>query len=262
MKPSPEKDSLNKVWVVLFYLGMIFVPFASLAAIIHFSLKFQPVLALSSSFCWISSSFLINRKPNKLEKTNNYQIRFLWAGIGQAILAISFWTLIKPRTEIAHWASYLNLVLGLMGFLIFYIALISYIFPDLFKKFPKDFKVGKSDELKQEKSMGDDPLSDLPRNLQKLINEGKDAIAKATINVVAIGAFTVMVSAFFLGSTKFPIAILGIETLTVIITVIIVRYFVAQKWQRRAMQSGVPEEELKAAAKLANLWWSKTKSQE
>lgn len=260
MKESPKRNPLDGVWIVLFYLGMIGVPFLLISPFTKLSLKSQFVLALLSSFCWITSSFLFTRIPNKLEKSKSYHLRLLGAGIVQAVLAILFRTLLKPRTEIAYWAAFLNLALGLIGFLIFYIAVIFYIFPELAKKIPKGYKVNNSDEPEQEKSIRD-PLSGLPKSLQKLINEGNDAIAKTTINVVAIGASAVMVSVFFLGSTKFPLAVLGVETLTVIIILIIARYFSTYKWQKRAIQSGIPEKKLRSAMKLAGLPWVNIKKE-
>jgi len=260
MKESPKRKPIDEVWIVLFYLGMIGVPFLSISPFTKLSLKSQFVLAVLSSFCWITSSFLLTRIPNKLKKSKNFHLRLLGVGIVQAVLAILFRTLLKPRTEIAYWAAYLNLAFGLIGFLIFYIAVIFCLFPELAKKFPKDYKVNNSDEPEQEKSIRN-PLSGLPKNLQKLINEEKEAIAKATINVVAIGASTVMVSVFFLGNTKFPLTILGVEALTVIIIVIIARYLTAQKWQRRAMQSEIPEKKLKSAMKLAGLSWINIKKE-
>lgn len=260
MKEVPERNPQDGIWLVLFILGMLFMPMALFAVIIRSSLKFQPTLALLSSFSWIVSSFLFNKVPNKLEKAQRYPLVFLWIGIFQAILAILFLTLIRPRTEIAYWISYLNLMLGLMGFLIFYVVVILYIFPELPKKFQKDYKVNSPDKLEQEKSMHDQ-LNRLPKNLQKLIDEGKDAIAKTTINVVAIGASIVMVSAFFLGSTKFPLAILGVEALTVIIILIITRYFATYKWQKRAIQSGISEKKLRSATKLAGLPWINIKKE-
>lgn len=36
-------------------------------------------------------------------------------------------------------------------------------------------------------------------------------------------------------------------------------YVVTIKWQQWARESGIAEEELKAAAKIAGLWWPNTK---
>jgi hypothetical protein len=166
-----------------------------------------------------------------------------WLGM-IAICAAIFLVSVDLEKSTERLVIYLNYSLSGIGFSYTYLVILTYLYPQI---------------MNDEQTVPRDPLSELPKNLQKLINEGKDAIAIATVKIVAIGASTIVVSVFFLGSTKFPLAILGVEALTVMIIVIIARYFVAKRWQKQARQSGISEKKLKEAAKLAGLPWMNIK---
>jgi hypothetical protein len=248
MQMSPKKNFLDNVWVMMFYLGMIFVPSISISPFTKLSLKSQSALALLSSFCWIASSFLFTRIPTKLEISKNYQLRFLAAGIVQAVLAVLFQTLLKPRTEVASWTAYFNFIFGFISFLIFYIVLVFYIFPSLSKKIS---------------NIESDPLSKSPSRIREIINNGRKWINGSIGFTVAL-FFVIGVVGNFVADHKynnnsgnffFICTALGFGiafTLGIVLT---------YKWQAYARKSGISEKELKSAANLAGLWWPKTKKQ-
>ncbi len=249
MQEPPKKIFLDKVWVALYFSGMIFTPLISIAIIFNLSIKHQPLLALLSSISWIINAFLHNRMLNKSDKLQNYHFRYLWAGIFQVVFAILFWTVIKPGTEIALWVINFNMLFGVLSFFILYVGVIFSLFPGLSTKLPK------------EQDPKPDPLNDLPKNLRDLANTGKETVGVTTIKFTATCAILILISTFFLGNASAPLTFLGIETLASIIVILIARYFAAYKWQQQATRSGIPEKKLKSAAKLAGLPWINIKKE-
>lgn len=112
-----------------------------------------------------------------------------------------------------------------------------------------------------EQTLPPDPLKGLPKNLQEIMQNGKQSIDQTTINVAAICITAVVISGLFLTRLESPLIIFVAEIIAAIVIAIIARYIAIQKWQKQVMQSGIPEEELKSAAKLAGVPWPKIKEE-
>lgn len=153
-----EKRFIDKVWSTLFYIGQFIILIASFYAFDDLPMKTQPIAAITSSFAYLISSFLFSRIPNKPENFRNYHIRLLWIGIAEIVLAILFWTMIKPRTEFALWGRGINLMFGMIGMVNVYSAIMLYMFPKIFQNIFTPTP---------------NPLSEFPISIQEIIDKGR-----------------------------------------------------------------------------------------
>jgi hypothetical protein len=106
-----------------------------------------------------------------------------------------------------------------------------------------------------------DALSGFPASVQEIMKEGQkrvnSLVAFIILGFTLLGAIIYLLGIFISGigmtALFFVPAALGY---LVGLPLGILRTY---KWQRRARQSGIPEEQLKAAAKAAHLWWPKAR---
>ncbi len=239
-----KKSALDTIRVVLFYIGQCATLFGAFDAFVKLPAGLQPILAIVSASAWFLSAWLIARIPNKPETRGIFHIISRSAGIAQLGLALLLWMIIKPETEIARSAMYLNILLAVSGFTNAYTALIFFFFPKVLQAISRP---------------SPDPLAALPRRTREIVAEGEkrinDPIRIFLLGGVLTGSVGYLLWIFIFReayiSVFFVPAVLGF---VIGLALGIVR---AYEWQEWARQSGIPEEELKAAAKLAHLWWPK-----
>jgi hypothetical protein len=239
-----EKRFVDKIWISLFYMGQFIILIASFYAFDDLPMKTQPVAAITSSFVYFISSFLFVRIPNKPENFRNHHIRLLWIGIAEIILAILFWTVIKPRTEFALWGRGFNLMFGMIGMVNAYSAIMFYMFPKIFHNILTPTP---------------NPLSEFPGSVQEIIDKGRKWVNGSvgiTISVfflIGVIGNTVLTIKFNDESNDFFLSVVGLGFLIGFALGTILTF----KWQKWARKSGISEEQLKTAARLAGLWWPK-----
>ena len=243
-----EKKALDKAGVILFNIGYLLVAIVSGSVLFNLPFEAHLGLAITSSLAWFVSSFLFARIPNKSEKYRNLHFRWFWMGLIQVILAVLFWTAIKPHTELGLWGRLINMMLGFYGFMTLYMALVSYFFPKI---------------LQTVLTPPPNPLDKFPKSTQEIIDRGRNwingsaGISLFVFFIIGASSYLIRVIKYKDESIDFLLIGVGLGIAVGIILSIIFTY----KWQGWARQSGLPEEELKEAAKSAGLWWPNTKNQ-
>jgi len=200
----------------------------------------QVLYATGTALLFFFISYISNRKGYKIIDRLTGLISLLpWFGLIEIFVAI-FLVLVDFETRAARLGILINYWLSGISFLNAYQIIIIYLYPQL---------------INEEQRTPPDPINSLPKNLQEIMNKGKQSIGMTTLGTILVGNFIILASVFFLIDMKYPLTILAIEIIAVIIITFIVRYFSILKWQKQAMQSEIPEKELKSAAKLAGLPW-------
>lgn len=243
----------TKVLRVVFFFGMIlfFVIFLNKTfsfTIFNLPRPTQSIYALASAMLYFFASYISNRKDFK--KTDRFTGLILfspWFGVIAIGVAV-FLALVDFETRAARLGILINYFLGGISFLNTYLVVIFYWFPQIIV-------------TKEEQVSPSDSLNRLPKNLQEIVSEGRQSVDKTTISVAAVCISVVVISGFYLSGAESPLTIFVIEIIAVIIIAFIARYYAIRKWQKRAMQSGIPEKKLKSAAKLAGLPWLKIKEE-
>lgn len=246
-----QRKPSNKFWVGLFRAGQYIIMIASFAAwpfVVAAPRKYQPVFAILFSFTWYASSFLASKTPGVLEKRKNYHIRLFWTGSVQALLAILLWIFISLKSQLAIWVVVINMMSILYGGVVLYSLLVYYFFPNL---------------LQMISSAPPKPFAEFPQTTREIFSKGRNGV---------IAAFMIpMLSPFIIGvvgnillkgnAREDAIAFFGICTGLGFLLGFAFGFIAFFRWQKQVRRSGIPEEELKAAAKAANIWWPKIKEE-
>jgi amino acid permease len=170
-----------------------------------------------------------------------------WIGWGEIVLMI-FLAFINLDTKMGYWGILINYFFSLIVFASGYSVIITTLFPQAIQDIRAQSQV-------------QDPLEDLPKNIREIMDDGRTSIGMATISTLAVFIVMVVASIIFIGGLESPLVFIAIEICAVIIIGLIARFFAIQKWQKQAMQMGIPEKELKSAAELAGLPWPKIKEE-
>ena len=246
-----NRKSKTKLWAGLFRTGQIIILMASLAALpfsLIMSWKYQPILAVLLSLTWYASSFLSSKTPSVIERQKNYPRRLFWIGSVQVLLAVLLWIFIPLRSQIAAWAAITSLMFGMYGLVILYNSIIFYFFPNL---------------LQMISSRPPNPLAEFTVLTQEVINKGKHWVNVLPVIVIFVFFMVAGIGNMIIdvtlreGPTDFFLIVMLVGFMVAFAT----GFFATIKWQKWARKSGVPEEELKSAAKAAKLWWPKTKEE-
>lgn len=229
----------------LFQVGY-FIIFVSGLTLLNLPEKKHTSLAVLSSLSWFVCSFIFSKIQTIPDDYKETQKRSIWIGIIESILAVIIAITLHFKKEIPFGVIALNVMFSAGGFANLYETIILYFFPKLsiiLAKPPLD------------------PLSELPVTTQEVIDEGRKRVGNPiaiTMLVSTLGGGVVyLLRIFIFGDAILSLFFIpaGLGILLSCILSIVLPY----KWQQWARASGIPEEELKAAAKLANLWWPKTK---
>lgn len=249
-----KQNSIStKILRAVFLIGMIllFVIFLNRTftfTIVNLPRPTQSMYALASAMLCLFASYISNRKDFPKNDRLAGLISFLpWCSV-MAIGVAIFLALVDFETRAARLGILINYFLGGISFFYTYLVVIFHWFPQIIV-------------TKEEQVLPSDPLNRLPKNLQEIVRDGRQSVDKTTISVSAICISLVVISGFYLSGTESPLAIFVAEIIAVIIIAFSVRYFAIRKWQKRAMQSEIPEKKLKSAAKLAGLPWPKIKDE-
>ncbi|MFN8387096.1 MAG: hypothetical protein U0X92_11835 [Anaerolineales bacterium] len=235
----------SSFWKILYQLGLFVVWFVSFSLFRDISPELQWVLALSSSIIWFLSSILLSEIHNVPEELKEYHVRWRWVGAVNLFLAVLFFTVIKPGSDYEIWTQSINLFFGSLSMTAVYIIVVAYLFPAIL----------------QETAPLPNPIEDLPESTKSVIEKGKKWIGYAQVIPLA-GFFLIGSLGFFINTTYFRnegIDLFIIFSFSGVFVGISLGIVATYKWQKWARESGIPEEELKAAAKLAGLWWPKKK---
>jgi len=245
MKQKPIPNSMGKAILYMciilgFILPIMIVP--KLSKTHHAIYAFVYALMCFSAFI-----FSNKRSYRHDDNTNKVLTMLFWCGVGEGITAVLFWISSYPPRLMAQLMTMSNLGLSLLSNLsVLYIAFSSF-FPQLIVKSKSDTKSVVH--------------AGLPHNLQQIMENGRETIQKATMTSLAILISIIAVTMIFLGSFASPFVIIALEILATVLVILLVRYFAIRKWQKRAIQSGIPDKKLKSAAKLTGLPWPKIKEE-
>jgi len=247
---SNGNPSSYKVWRVLF--GLVYLSIWVIGLIIISNVKIpsevQPFIATVSAVIWFTSSSLFHKVPDETGKAKLARLSALGFGSLQLIFAILFWIVIKPKTQAAIWLEIYNLFFSIMGVSYIYAVSIQILFPKLLQSISES---------------PPNPLQDFSQPTQQIVRKGNNWIG---------GTFAIPTAIFFIGGTIANSIYAknhnGDTSPTILIIIFagmitgtIASFIATFKWQKWARKSGIPEEELKAAAKAAKLWWPKTKEE-
>lgn len=235
-------------WRILYQIGIFVVWYVGFISIKDISSNYQGVLALVSSLTWLLSSILFSKIQNVPEEHKNIHIRWRWVGIINLLLAILIFIINKLDSKIEFWAWSANLLLGSLSILTAYTTIIAYLFP----------------KILQEPPSPPNPLDNLSKSTKEVIETGLRWTGYATI-IPIFGFFLIGSIGFIIDTIYFRNSGVDFFLITSGLGFLIgfpLGFVAIYRWQKWARESGIPEEELKAAAKLAGLWWPKTKRPE
>ncbi len=241
-----EKKYVNKFLFGLFNAGYLL--FFSFPFLTRIPFHFQPILGGISALFWFITSFIASQNPKRLKQIKNLPIRALCFGIIEIILALLFLTSLQSKSWFAWFGQITNALFCSIGLMSLYIEVFYYFFPSLIEPILKP---------------PSNPLDKFPKATQDIANKGSDwvggSFALSTISFLVIGLIGDLLLLYITGDKSDTFLIICFPTgllLGLILSIIAIF-----KWQKYARRSGIPEEELKAAAKAAKLWWPKTKEE-
>jgi hypothetical membrane protein len=219
-----------------FITGTVFIGIISAFVATNLPPEYREIYAFLCALLYLVILFL-SRNQLTRQKINI----IVGLSIISGLFAMPFWTFIIYKMSWGWWIpgliSGFYLMNGMMIPLLFYQFLLHIFLPE-----PPP-----------------EPLTLLPQNIQEVTNQGKvicNAWPAITIFVFFIisGIGLFLIGVFYKSkdlAENFFIVCLGLGFLISIISGIVATY----RWQKWALQSGIPAEELKKAAKLAGLWW-------
>jgi len=237
---SENNESSNNGWKILFVVGYLSIFMGGLKFIttVKISLELQPFIAIISSILWFISLSIFQRIPDETGKIRLARNTALGAGIIQ--IAFAIWMAIRSTKKIDLWLEINNLFLAIFAITTLYGATLQYLFPKLrhvTTQHPPD------------------PLAGYPQQLQEIIKKGRNWITGAIIGPMIFFFYAGVIGMLVTDNNDFFLIITVLGFMVGFPLGLVVSY----KWQKWARQSGIPEEELKAAAKEVNLWWPNTK---
>jgi len=247
---SGRKQSQSRGWGILYSLGLFFVLFGGVKVIqnIKIPVNFQPYIALASAALWFVSALIFQKLPDKTQKAKASQFFSLVIGLFQIIFAVLCWTVDEAKIQIFKQLKFYNLGLCVFSISVLYAALFQFFFPALQPTTPKPRP---------------DPLEEFPATTQEVVKKGAYWVNLPTILTIC-AFFVIGVIGMAITTAKsheealdFFLIVTGAGFLIAFVIGIIQTY----RWQKWALQSGIPEAELKAAAKCVGLWWPKTKEE-
>jgi predicted permease len=243
-----NNQSNNKVWRVLYGIGGLIILFGGITFVINARIpaKYQSVIAVISAVIWFASAYFFRQLPDKTENEKSSYYFAIGFGILHIVSAILIWLRANPK--IVLLSGIYTLFASVLGLTTLYFISIQSLFPGLRQKLAEPLP---------------DPLIEFPETTQEIINEGRRQI-NLPIIVIFLAAFLIGTGGSIVRESLFQddsfTFLLICEALAIIIG-ISYSIFATYKWQKRARQSGIQEEELKAAAKAAKLWWPKNKEE-
>ena len=250
MKSKQKSTTLFKAVNLIVIFGLFTAFFSPSFSNFIFKLSKPSQLIYSlvcASVCFLAVYISKRRGSDKINPISKMISYLPWIGWGEIVLAI-FLALVNIDTKMGHWGILINHLLSFIVLLYGYIFIITSLFPQTIQEI-------------QTQSQVQDPLEDLPQDLREIMHDGRFSIGMAVISTLAVFIIIVVVSIIFIGGMESPLPVIAIEICTVIFIGIIVRYFAVRKWQKQAMQLGIPEKKLGSAAKLAGLPWPKIKEE-
>lgn len=245
---TEEKKSVNKIWVGLFYAGYFGILIISLSAITKIQFQSQAMFAAISALAWFVSAFLASSKPYRRNRPRNLPTRMLWIGGVQLILSLLFALNFTSKSWFTIYGQGINWMFGCYGFLTLYGEIVQYIFPHVLEAVSKP---------------PSNPLAEFPATTQEVIKKGAywvnipAVLTMCAFFVIGVIGMVVTTAKSHDESLDFFLIVAGAGFLIAFVTGIIQTY----RWQKWALQSGIPEAELKAAAKRVGLWWPKIKEE-
>jgi hypothetical protein len=183
----------------------------------------------------------------KIDRDEKILKNLIWCGMGELGVLIFFVASTNFEIQIVRWGVMANFALSLVGYSSAFYILFTLWFPQVI--------------VETNPITPPDPLAFLPTTLREVLHEGRTSVDITAIRVLAVYFLVVIVAnAFLVGLTNLLMIII-VEFCAALPLAMIVRNLVARKWQVKARQLGIPEEELRSAAKLVGLPWPKIKEE-
>lgn len=206
------------------------------------------ILALTSSIACFLGFFFYRKIPNKTGRSAALPAISITSGMIELVVAILLIAKVDLKTGLYLFVIPTNMMLGTLGFLSLFNAVVFYKRPDiLLANYPPS---------------PPDPIVELPNDIQKIINEGREKISKTTLATMFIFINMALIAPFlFLPNPKTILLAMGVICVIGFVTVPIMRYWATRKWQERALESGISTNLLQDAAKLGGVPWPKIKEE-
>jgi hypothetical protein len=235
----------HRLWSSVFTGGSILVALLSVAAVIYIPFDYQ---WLNSLVCAMTCFFVIwlhARRSHATQNSNKLSSVLLLMGIAEVILSVLFLRSVVKNTSISIWM-YGLIFLSPIVYTYSYRLLFVAIFPRL------------EERVRQP---APDPLSEFPESIREIMKEGQrnvnNPVAFSVLAFTLLGAVAYIINAFISGEGT--LYLLFVPAALGYLTGFILGIRRAYKWQHWARQSGCSEQELKAAARAAHLWWPRTR---
>jgi len=233
-----------ELWGTIINGGAIGVAVASLIIVTNLTISVQWLYSLVCAITCFMSTFIAYRILGWDRLDKKLISSLLLIGVAELILTALYKKAVDQNSPLTIWMIRF-LTLSSLGFLGSYRLILSVLFPEIM--------IGLE-------TVPRNPLAEFPKSIRDIIEEGRQQVgnpaALTMLGFTMVGSIGYLLSPFIFHdailSILFVPAMLGIfisVTLSMVLT---------YKWQKRARKTGIPEEELKAAAKIAGLWWPNT----
>lgn len=242
------KSNSKTFLMIAIIIGLLITLFVPYKIVYRLSRPEQSIYALVSALICLPL-FYFGKKKNLHEddRTKKIMSYLPWGIMGEIGMAVFFWTTTNITAKFVVWGVFFNYILSFLCYFSAFLVILVLLFP-------KESNTSITNPIL-------DPLADFPPTTREVINKGRywvNAPPGITIFVFFIIAGignTINAVKHHDESSNFFFIVSGVGFLLSFTFGIIATF----KWQKWARRSGIPEEELKAAAKEVNLWWPNTK---
>jgi hypothetical protein len=234
-----------RLWKAIFSGGSILVLLLSLIVVLYIPLSYQ---WLNSLLCAVACFLMVYLQAQRLERSQSadrHSRALLLLGIAEMIFSVLSLRVVVQNLPVPLWMS-----------------VFVFLSPIAYTGAYRLFLLGLSPQAgKRLGTPKPEPLAEFPQAVRETMKEGqkrvKGPMAFTILAFTLLGAILYLASIFMMGKSLallfFVPAALGY------LVGMPLGVFLTYRWQHQARQSGIPEEQLKAAAKAAHLWWPKAR---
>jgi hypothetical protein len=240
-----KENKSYRLWKVIFTGGTVLVFILSFIVVLYIPFSYQWINSLLCAAACFLMVWFQARRPERSPGGDRTSRALLLMGIAEIIFSVLSLRVVVQNLPVPMW---------MIGFVflspIAYTGAYRLFLPGIFPQ------AGKSLETPEP-----EPLAEFPQAVRGIMKDGQKRVntpvAFTILAFTLLGAIMYLTSVFMTG--KGVTLLFFVPAALGYLVGIPLGIFLTYRWQHQARQSGISEEQLKAAAKAAHLWWPKAR---